>query len=423
MPPEPEGSKPKEMITYEEALKLVDDNVSTLGKTEAKLGEMAGCYLAEDVVATIPSPQFDNSAVDGYGVKTADLTFASDSSPKELKLVSTIAAGSPQQLQIGEGEAVKIFTGACVPSSCEAVVMREYCREENGSVHIECGAQPGENIRRAGEEYKKGDTVLEAGIKATPPVIALLASLGHVKFPVFKKPRVALVVTGDELVEPGQPLKDGQIYDSNAYGLTAALNALGISECKSIIARDTKEETRKAFEQALAQSDLVISSGGVSVGDHDYVKEILESLGVKTVFWRIAIKPGKPVYFGVLDGKDGSRKYLFGLPGNPVSVLITFHQIVKPALKKLAGGSFSSNPTFRVTAGASMKKRPGRLDFVRGKLERDKNGATTAIPTRGQESHMLSGLAKANVMLHFDKELEKLNQAEPVEVTFINWSN
>lgn len=409
------------MITFEEALKLVDDNVSVLGKTEARLGEMAGCYLAENVVAPFPSPQFDNSAVDGYGVKTSDLNAASDQTPKALKLVTAIAAGAPSQLEISSGEAVKIFTGARVPSSCEAVVMREYCREENGSVLIECGAQQGENIRRTGDEYKKGETVLESGIKATPPVIALLASLGHVKFPVFKKPVVALVVTGDELVEPGQPLKDGQIYDSNAYGLTAALNALGINECKSVVARDTREETRRCFEQALSESDMVISSGGVSVGDHDYVKETLEALGVKTVFWRIAMKPGKPVYFGVLDAKDGKRKYVFGLPGNPVSVLVTFHQIVKPAIRKMAGGPFAGNSTFKVTAGAALKKRPGRLDFVRGILSPGENGEPTAIPTRGQDSHMLSGLAKAQVMLHFDKDLEKLAPGEQVNVTFINW--
>lgn len=426
------------MISFEEALKLVEENVSTLGKTEVALREMAGCYLAEDVVATMNSPQFDNSAVDGYGVKASDLSNASEASPKQLKLVSAIAAGSPKDLQISAGETVKIFTGARVPTSCEAVVMREYCREENGSVLIACGAQSGENIRRAGDEYKIGETVISAGIKANPPVVALLASLGHTGFSVFKKPRVALVVTGDELVEPGNPLKDGQIYDSNAYGLSAALNALGISDCKSFIARDTKEETKAAFEKALSESDIVISSGGVSVGDHDYVKETLEGLGFKTVFWRIAIKPGKPVYFGVLDTKNSDskgsdskagqrkfvgRKYVFGLPGNPVSVLVTFHQIVKPALRKMAGGTFFRHETLRIATGSALKKRPGRLDFVRGTLKQDENGNTTAIPTRGQESHMLSGLAKAQVMMHFAANLEKLNQGEPLEVSFINWND
>ena len=411
------------MISYEEALKLVDDNVSTLEKTEFRLSEMAGCYLAENVIATMSSPQFDNSAVDGYGIKTDDLKNACEASPKQLKLITAIAAGSPKELQINTGEAVKIFTGARVPSSCEAVVMREYCREDNGSVIVECSAKAGENIRRAGDEYKKGETVLEAGIKATPPVIALLASLGHVKFPVFKKPRVSLVVTGDELVEPGNPLRDGQIYDSNAYGLTAALNALGIVGCKHYIARDTREETREAFQKALLDSDMVISSGGVSVGDHDYVKETLEALGFRTVFWRIAIKPGKPVYFGVLDTQSGERKYVFGLPGNPVSVLVTFHQIVKPALRKLAGGAFFRTETVRVTSGSALKKRPGRLDFVRGTLKSSDNGKSLAIPTRGQESHMLSGLAKAQVVLHFKAELDRLEAEDPVDVTFINWND
>lgn len=410
------------MITYEEALKLVDDSVETLGKNEVELADMFGAYLSEDVVATLPSPQFDNSAVDGYGVKLGDLESATADAPKQLKLVTAIAAGSPSELQITRGEAVKIFTGARVPNSCEAVVMREYCREVNGSVLVECTTQPGENIRRQGEEYKKGETVLSAGIKVTPPVVSLLASLGHTRFPVFQKPRVALVVTGDELVEPGQPLKEGQIYDSNAYGLTAALNSLGIKECKTFIARDTREETRNCFEKALEQSDLVISSGGVSVGDHDYVKETLEALGVKTIFWRIAMKPGKPVYFGVLE-RDGKRKYFFGLPGNPVSVLVTFHQIVKPAIKKMSGGKFASSTSVRLKTGAALKKRPGRLDFVRGTLTKNEDGESAVLPTKGQESHMLSGLARAEVMMHFAADAEKLETGAPVDVTLINWAD
>lgn len=409
------------MITYEEALKLIDDNVSTLGTTEARLEDMAGCYLSQDVIATFPSPQFDNSAVDGYGIKVSDLGGATQAAPKELKLITAIAAGSPCELQINSGETVKIFTGARVPSSCEAVVMREYCSEENGKVRISSSAQKGDNIRRAGEEYKEGDLVLRSGIKASPPVISLLASLGHVKYPVFKKPRIAIVVTGDELVEPGNPLKDGQIYDSNAYGLSAALREMGIGECKTIIARDTREATERCFKDALSESDLVISSGGVSVGDHDYVKETLEGLGVKTIFWRIAIKPGKPVYFGILDCDESKqRKYIFGLPGNPVSVLITFHQLVKPAIKKISGGLFAANPTFSVKAGTMLKKRPGRLDFVRGTLSKT-DGETTVTPTRGQDSHMLSGLAKAEVIMHFGKDAERIESGESIEMSFVNW--
>lgn len=412
----------EEMITYEEALRLIEKHVEPLGKCEARLEDMFGAYLAEDVVATMPSPQFDNSAVDGYGVRANDLAAASSETPKELKLVTAIAAGAPSDLQIESGQAVKIFTGARVPTSCQAVVMREYCREENGNVLIECTTQPGENIRRQGEEYRKGETVLHAGIKVTPPVVSLLASLGHVRFPIFEKPRVALVVTGDELVEPGHPLKEGQIYNSNAYGLTAALNALGIKECTSFIARDTREQTSECFKKALEQSDLVISSGGVSVGDHDYVKETLEALGAKTIFWRIAIKPGKPVYFGVLE-TGGKRKYIFGLPGNPVSVLVTFHQIVKPAIKKMAGGAFSASRSVRLKTGARLKKRPGRVDFVRGTLMREENGDSAAIPTRGQESHMLSGLAKADALLHFASEAEQLEPGDPVDLTLINWAD
>ncbi|MBC7998109.1 MAG: molybdopterin molybdotransferase MoeA, partial [Leptolyngbya sp.] len=277
------------MISFEEALRTVLDSIKLLGVEDVKLENLSGYFLAEDLIAPFPSPQFDNSAVDGYGVKIKDLQGANEVALKSLRLVNSIAAGSDLPQQIQSGEAVKIFTGARVPSSCEAVVMREFSTESNG--HVSLGYEPtaGENIRRLGDEFGEGANVLSSRTKVSPPVVALIASFGRTSIQVYRKPSVGLVVTGDELVEPGQQLKPGQIYNSNVYGLRAAVKELGITECKQYLSRDTLEETKQKFQEALSASDIVISSGGVSVGDHDYVKEALESLGVKTLFWRIAM--------------------------------------------------------------------------------------------------------------------------------------
>lgn len=410
------------MIPFEEALRTVLDSIKLLGVEEVKLENLSGYFLAEDLIAPFPSPQFDNSAVDGYGVKVNDLQGATEVAPKSLRLVNSIAAGSDLPQQIQPGEAVKIFTGARVPSSCEAVVMREFSTESNGHVTLGHEAATGENIRRQGDEFKEGANVLSSRTKVSPPVVALIASFGRTSVQVYRKPRISLVVTGDELVEPGQKLAPGQIYNSNVYGLRAALQELGITECKQYLSRDTLEETKQKFQEALSASDIVISSGGVSVGDHDYVKEALESLGVKTLFWRIAMKPGKPVYFGILDAGD-QRKYFFGLPGNPVSVLVTFHQLVKPAILKILG---SLNPTaqkFKALTAQPMKKKAGRLDFVRGIFSVSESGMLEASPTKGQESHMLSGLAKASLMIHFDAQEESLEKGALVDATLIDWKS
>jgi molybdopterin molybdotransferase len=410
------------MIPFDEALRTVLDSIKLLGVEDVDLEKLNGSYLAEDLIAPFPSPQFDNSAVDGYGVKLTDLIEASESAPKELRLVNSIAAGSNLPQQIKPGEAVKIFTGARVPSSCDAVVMREFSTESEGIVALSFKPSQGENIRRKGDEFEEGTVVLSSRTKVSPPVVGLIASFGKKSAKVFRKPRVGLVVTGDELVEPGQKLAPGQIYNSNVYGLKAALQELGIDECAQYLSRDTLEETKQKFQESLSASDIVISSGGVSVGDHDYVKEALESLGVKTLFWRIAMKPGKPVYFGILDEGE-KRKYFFGLPGNPVSVMVTFHQIVKPAIQKMLGALQPKPQIFKAQLTQPLKKKAGRLDFVRGVFEVNEQGTLEATPTGGQESHMLSGLAKASLMIHFEASVENLEKGATVDATLINWNS
>ncbi|MGH9551594.1 MAG: molybdopterin molybdotransferase MoeA, partial [Terriglobales bacterium] len=257
-------------------------------------------------------------------------------------------------------------------------------------------------------------------------VVGQLAMLGYREFLVHRRPRVALVVTGNELVEPGQPLKPGQIYDSNSYALSAAIVALGLEPPQIHRALDTRESTRNAFHEALQEADVVISSGGVSVGDYDYVKVILEELGSRTIFWRVAIKPGKPVYFGVLDRTnvpDSRSKLVFGLPGNPVSVLVTYHQLVKPALCKMMGVTRAFHPTFEAMLAAPLNKKPGRLDFVRATARAGEGALVMAQPTRGQDSHMMSGLAKANSLIHFPADADHMDAGTIAKLDLLRWSD
>jgi molybdopterin molybdotransferase len=299
--------------------------------------------------------------------------------------------------------------------------MREYCEEKGASVFVTTSVQAGENIRYKGAEVKAGDTVLQRGKRIGPAELGLIATVGEREATVHSIPAIALVVTGDELVPPGSELRPGQIFDSNSYALKAALKCFGISDCKVFYAKDSLEATTEAFSKALEYADVVISSGGVSVGDHDYVKRALEQLNVQMVFWKIAIKPGKPVYFGKAPQDGGRHKLVFGLPGNPVSVLLTYHQFVKPALKKMMGMTDLKINHYIAKMANTVSKKAGRLDFMRGQLQSAQDGSLSVTAVKGQDSHMLTGLAAADALLHFPAEEEQLAAGENVTVEFIKW--
>jgi molybdopterin molybdotransferase len=411
------------MLPFADALRKILEHCHALPATTVPLNKLNGSVTAEGAKTLFPLPRFDNSAVDGYGVKIADLEKASPSAPTKLKIIGEIAAGQSGNLELAQsGTAIRIFTGARVPDSVEAVVMREYCDETDGHVCIECRAENGANIRKRGTEFAQDVEVIKARTRITPPIVGLLATLGHANFSVHKKPTVSLVITGDELIQPGSAITDTQIYDSNSFALEAALNDLGITECKKFYARDDRRQTREAFAKALLDSDVVLSSGGVSVGDKDYVKEILEELNVETVFWRIAIKPGKPVFFGTYEKSvSNQRGLVFGLPGNPVSVLVTYHQLVKPALLRLMGHLETTNQDQTVVLKGVLKKKAGRLDFIRAKTQVNNDGVISAVPSSKQGSHMMTGLANADCLIHFDKDAEQLLDGEKITSTPINW--
>ncbi|MBS1995713.1 MAG: molybdopterin molybdotransferase MoeA [Cyanobacteria bacterium SZAS LIN-2] len=417
------------MLTYEQALSQVLQASARCSRQVEKvaLADAFGRVLAGAITAGFDLPRFNNSAVDGYGVLVEDLLGAGADTPVTLKLKGQIAAGGADGDDLKPGECLRILTGAPVPDSVEAVVMKEYCRlsDEDGSatVTVATGTRIGENIRMRGEEIEAGSQVLGPGMLISPPIVGLLATLGQTDVDVFKQPSVAVIATGDELVDPGTPLSGSQIYNSNSPALLAALRALGLKNVSNFHTRDDEEETRSVLQNALENFDVIISIGGVSVGERDFVKGTFESLNVQTVFWRIAIKPGKPVYFGTTEEQSSGAvsKLIFGLPGNPVSALVTFNLFVKPALKIMQGLSEKEQRITTARLKRNLKKKAGRLDFVRGTLESGEDGALVAQATSGQESHMLTGLAQADCLMLFDSDLEFLPEGAAIPVQLINW--
>jgi len=407
------------MISFAEARALVLAQAAPLSVEEAPLAQLLGRYLAEPVVASFDLPRFDNSAMDGFGVKVADAADASAERPTRLVLHGVVRAGDQATPELPAGSAVKLLTGAMVPPGVEAVVMVENTEERDGQVLIKVSTKPGENIRRKGEEYRAGDLALPAGVRATPPVIGLLATFGYASAKVHARPRVAVLVTGSELVAPGRPRHDSQIFDANSGTLDSALAALGIAERTVACVRDEPDALTAALRDALAQADVIIAAGGVSVGEYDLVKEVCAQLGVQTHFWQVKMKPAKPLYFGTYPRGDRAQ-LVFGLPGNPVAVLVAFHEFVKPALLKLMGAAEVGPRLFPATLRAGVRKQRGRTEFPRG-LAWVEGGALCVRPTAGQGSHMLGGMAQANCLLHLPPEAEALAEGDRVEIEFLSW--
>lgn len=410
------------MLTYEEALRAIESESAQIERHEelVDLEESAFRVLARPLTAPFDLPRFNNSAVDGFGVLVEDLSTDGESL---LTLQSTIAAGAGNGHQsLKSGECIKILTGAPVTDWVEAVVMREYCQETEGKVKVKARVRIGENIRMTGEELEEGATVLEVGTLITPPALGLAATTGAVQLTCYSQPRICIVSSGDELKEPGQLLSSSQIYNSNSYAVEAALKGLywRSENIKRLHTADEPLAVRDTLKAALADCRVLITLGGVSVGDRDFIKPVLEEMGVRTVFWKVAVKPGKPVYFAVTE----AGQLIFGLPGNPVSALITFHLFVKPALKILTGEKTAAPPLKTLTARltASLKKKAGRLDLVRARLQADEEGNLSITPTTGQDSHMLSGLVSANALINFASELEYLPEGSIVRVLPLTWS-
>ncbi|HYC81125.1 MAG TPA: gephyrin-like molybdotransferase Glp, partial [Solirubrobacterales bacterium] len=374
-------------ISLDEARAAVLAAARPLPAVEVPLGMALGLYLAEDLVAEAPLQRFDNSAMDGYAVRTADLEAAAPGAPVALTVTAESRAGHPSDAAVGPGEAIAISTGAMLPQGADAVVRIEDTSGADGRVAIGVSPAPGANVRRAGEDVAAGATVLRRGDPLGPAALGLLAALGVETVACHRRPRVAVVTSGDELVPPGEPLPPGGIRDSNSTTLAALLARAGAELQGSGGAGDSLEATVAALEPALA-ADAVVVCGGVSVGEHDHVKEALAQLGVEQVFWRVALRPGGPAFFG----RRGDT-LVFGLPGNPVSVYVTFTLLAAPGLAALAGGSPRRRST-TATLAAPYEKGTDRTEAVRCGLELTDAG-WVASPRPRQGSHVLTSLLDA----------------------------
>lgn len=370
------------------------------------LAEAAGRVLAAPVVSPAEVPPFDNAAMDGYAVRLADVI----KNPL-LPVAGKAFAGQPYQGVWPENSCIRIMTGAPIPAACDAVVMQEETEVSPQGVRFLKPVNVNQNIRRQGEDIAKGQTILSAGVRLGATHLAMAASLGIDQLEVYRPLRIAIFSTGDELIAPGQMLQSGQIYDTNRLAVHIMLQELGYEVSDLGIIPDDPQVLRQTFLQASEQADVVISSGGVSVGEADYTKRLLEELGEVT-FWKLAIKPGKPFAFGSIQ-----KSWFCGLPGNPVSAIVTFCQLVKPLLAKLSGITPLPQPLrLRVRTASPLKKTPGRLDFQRGKLVRHADGELTVVTTGHQGSHIFSSFAEGDCFIVLEQERGNVTPGEWVEI-------
>jgi molybdopterin molybdotransferase len=397
------------MLTVEEARDRVLDAMPSLPVEEVFVGEARGLVLSETLRAGHPLPRWDNSAMDGYALRGDEGANASPESPLVLDVVGEVRAGDPGDVEVTPGTAVRIMTGAPLPPGADAVIPVEETEESDGKVVVKAAASRGAHVRPAGDDVNAGDLLVEAGTELGPGELALLATMGFSPLPVRRGPKVAILVTGDELVPPEADPGPGQIRDSNSIALRALVADAGGDVLAFPAVRDDRAVTLEAFRRAGEIADLVLSSGGVAVGKYDFVKDVVEELG-RIDMWRVAMQPGKPVVLGSI-----GRTPFLGLPGNPVSIHVGFEQFVRPAIRKMRGCRALLRPTIVAELTEAIEKHPGRLHFVRVGLQL-RNGKWFATPTGPQGSHIQSSLIDCNGVARFDIEETKIEAESGVIV-------
>ncbi|SFC44514.1 molybdopterin molybdotransferase MoeA [Pragia fontium] len=399
------------LLTLNQALeKLLSQAVTVCQTEQIALTQAARRITAQAITSPINVPPFANSAMDGYAVRLSDVTASAI-----LPIAGKAFAGQPFHGEWPVGTCLRIMTGAPVPSGAEAVIMQEQAEVLENGIRFSTMPKAGQNIRLAGEDIRQGAEVLPAGAKLGVAELPLLASLGVAEVNVYRRLKVALFSTGDELQTIGQPLQDGQIYDTNRFAVRLMLEQMDCEVIDLGIIRDDESAIRDAFARADSLADVVISSGGVSVGEADYTKQILDELG-QISFWKLAIKPGKPFAFGKL-----SHSLFCGLPGNPVSAALTFYQLVQPLLMKLNGYSQWQKPRqIKVKTTTPLKKTPGRMDFQRGILSSNAQGELEVQTTGHQGSHVFSSFSQANCFIVLEQERGSVAAGEWVTVEPFN---
>jgi molybdopterin molybdotransferase len=403
-------------IEVDEARRLVLDGVAPLPAETVASADALGRILAAPVASRRTIPPVDCSAMDGWALRADDLASASPTAPRRLRVAFEVPAGGRAPRPLRAGEAARIFTGAALPPGADSIVMQEDAVAEGAEVAFAAAPARGEHVRAAGEDVRAGDEVLAAGTKLGPAQLGVLASLGRSVVRVHRRPRVAILSGGDELVEPDEDVAGGRIVASNAYSLAAQCAEAGALTTNLGIARDTREELARGLAAGLG-ADLLVSSAGVSVGDHDHVRPALEKLGCRLVFWGVQMKPGFPLTFGRFD--DGRGPLVFGLPGNPVSAMVTFELFVRPLLLRLGGQRVLTRPVLRAVLGETLRKKPGRLHFVRVTLARE-GERFVAKSTGNQSSGVLRSMALAQGLLVFPAVASELAQGATAEVMVLD---
>lgn len=384
-----------ELLPVDELERIIHERVTPVSQTEiVPLGAARRRVLAQDIVASVSLPPFDNSAVDGFAVRHSDLNPDGDT---RLKIVERLTAGSAAP-PLNPGDAARIFTGAPMPENADTVFMQEDCRIDGDYVVLPAGLKRGANRRLTGEDVKAGTAILAAGTLLSAPHIALAAAVGLTHLTVRRRLRVALFSTGDEIAEPGSPLAKAATYDANRFLLAALLDQLGAHVTDGGILRDDRVQVAQALQNAARDHDLVLTSGGVSTGEADYVRETMERIGT-LVFWRVAIKPGRPVAMGVLDGAA-----LVGLPGNPVAAFVTFVRVVRPLLMQLAGARSEPLVPLPVRAAFAYRKKKGRREYVRVKLKRAADGGLDASKHPQDGAGVITSLTQTDGLVELPEE-------------------
>ena len=396
-----------ELMRTVDALALLTDRLAIVVDHEAcALRDAGGRILAEDITSARAVPPHDNAAVDGYAVRFEDLSADGET---RLALAGRIAAGDMADRPVGPGEAMRIFTGAAMPADGDTVLMQEDCREEDGHVVIPPGIKQGANRRFAGEDIAAGDIILKAGTKLRPQEIGLAASIGIESLPVYKPVRVALFSTGDEVRDAGDELPPGCIYDANRYSIAAALERLGCTVDDLGILPDSYDVIRDTLSAAADDHDLIMTSGGVSTGEEDHVRAAVDALG-KMHFWRLAIRPGRPLALGQI-----GKVPFIGLPGNPVAVLVTFMRFARPAILRLGGSSVTEPKMYRVRAGFPVRKKLGRREWLRVRLDRDTDGALVARKFPRDGAGILTSMVESDGLVELPEELTSFEAGTMVD--------
>lgn len=390
------------MISVSEALQIIESVETSLSKGEKDIATSLNKVLAEDIISPINMPPFRQSAMDGYAIKLTN--------SNTYKLVEESKAGDGKKIQLEEGQAARIFTGALVPDDADTVVIQEHVNRSNGTIVINKLPDRLANVRPTGEQVRKGEIVLKKGQLLNAAAIGFLAGIGISEVLVYKTPSVAIIVTGNELQESGKELEEGKIYESNSIMLSSALRNLGITDITTLKTKDTFDATKSVIAKALKQSDVILVSGGISVGDYDFVQEALKENGVEELFYKVNQKPGKPLWFG-----RKNDQFVFGLPGNPASALSCFYIYLTPLLHKLFGSKDIHLPRIKARSVSDYRNTTGKTLFLKGNLNNDE-----VEILHGQQSSMLHSFAKSNVLVRIPNEVELLNKNDEVECVKLN---